>query len=211
MSAPWCEGGSDRCPDCNCEVLWGHLSPPYSTIVVDPPWPQQGAGSLCGREGFLDSGGPSRPMPYRTMPLQDIAAMPVGALAAPDSHLYLWTTNGFLGDAFEVMRTWGFAYSTTLVWAKAPMGKGLGWAYGISTEFVLVGRRGSLAAKQRIGRTWFDWKRPYDDRGKPMHSAKPHEFFQVVELVSPGPYVELFARRQRNGWDGWGDQYEAAS
>lgn len=178
----------------------------YATIAADPPWPQQGGGSLAGREGFLDSGGRSLPMPYETMSVEAIAAMPVESIAADDAHLYLWTTNGFLDAAFDVVKAWGFTYSTTLVWAKKAMGGGLGGAYGITTEFCLYARRGSLAPKQRVTGTWFEWKRPYDERGKPKHSAKPPEFYKVVELVSPGPYLELFGRTGRNGWDVWGDQ-----
>jgi N6-adenosine-specific RNA methylase IME4 len=93
-----------------------------------------------------------------------------------------------------------------LVWAKAPIGKGLGGAYGIAAEFVLFARRGSLPAIRKEGRNWWTWKRPYDERGKPMHSAKPEEFYAMVEQVSPGPYLEMFARRPRLGWDQWGDQ-----
>lgn len=187
----------------------------YATIVADPPWPQKGGGSLPrvgqravplgGVSGFVDAGGPSLPLPYETMTVADIAAMCVPA--APDAHLYLWTTSGFLPSAFEVMAAWGFRYSTTLVWAKAPIGKGLGGAYGIATEFVLFGRRGNLPAiGPKVGRNWWTWKRPYDERGKPRHSAKPEEFYAMVEQVSPGPFLEMFARRSRVGWDVWGDE-----
>lgn len=178
----------------------------YSTIVADPPWPQKGAGTLRGREGFGDSHGASKPMPYSTMTVAQIAALPVQERAAKDAHLYLWTTNRFLDDAFDVMRAWGFNYSTTLVWAKRPMGGGLGGCYGIATEYVLFGRRGTLPALQRIGRNWFSWKRPYDHRGKPKHSAKPEEFYGMVEQMSPGPHLELFARSKRLGWHAWGNE-----
>lgn len=186
--------------DCTC----GGPIRRYQTIVVDPPWPQKGGGSLKGREGFLDAGGPSLPMPYRTMSLRDIGDLYPPAM--PDAHLYLWTTSRFLEAAFDVLRGWEFDYSTTLVWAKAPIGKGLGGAYGIATEFVLFGRRGSLPALSKVGRNWFDWKRHYDERGKPQHSAKPEEFYAMVEQVSPGPYLDMFARRPRLGWDVWGDE-----
>lgn len=179
----------------------------YRTIVADPPWPQKGAGALRGREGWLDAGGSSKAMPYRTLPVEAIAALPVAELADPaGAHLYLWATNRFLPDAFAVAAAWGFTYSTLLVWAKAPMGGGLGGAYGISTEFVLYARRGRLPALGRARGTWFPWRRPYDDRGKPRHSAKPPEFFELVRTVSPGPYLELFARAPRPGWDAWGDE-----
>lgn len=177
----------------------------YRTIVADPPWPQKGGGSLMGREGFLDSGGRSLPLPYALMSVDEICAVPVPAAA--EAHLYLWTTSGFLPSAFRVMEAWGFRYSTMLVWAKAPIGKGLGGAYGIATEFILFGRRGTLPAiGLKVGRNWFTWKRPYDERGKPRHSAKPPEFFGMVEAVSPGPRLEMFARGPRAGWDVWGDE-----
>jgi N6-adenosine-specific RNA methylase IME4 len=150
-------------------------------------------------------------MPYKLLPVAEIAAMPVAELADPaGAHLYLWTTNRFLDDAFDVLRAWGFKYSTTCVWAKTPMGGGLGGAYGISTEFFLYARRGSLAPLSRVRGTWFNWKRPYDERGKPMHSAKPREFYDLVSTVTPGPNIELFARRARTGWDHWGDQAPAS-
>jgi N6-adenosine-specific RNA methylase IME4 len=178
----------------------------YATIVADPPWPQKGAGPLVGREGFGGATGASKPMPYKTMTIADIAAMDIKAIAADNAHLYLWTTNQFLKDAFDVMCAWGFKYSTTLVWAKAPMGGGLGGCYGIATEYILFGRRGTLPALGRVGRNHFNWKRPYDERGKPMHSVKPPEFFDMVETISPAPRLELFARRSRPGWSAWGDE-----
>jgi N6-adenosine-specific RNA methylase IME4 len=148
-------------------------------------------------------------MPYPTMSVAEIARLDVATLLSENAaHLYLWATNGFLREAFEIARAWGFKYSTALVWAKKPMGGGLGGCYGIATEYVLFCRRGSLAAKSRIGRNWFDWKRPYDSRGKPRHSAKPAEFFDMVERVSPGPYLELFAREPRPGWAVWGNEVE---
>jgi N6-adenosine-specific RNA methylase IME4 len=177
----------------------------YQTIVADPPWPQKGAGPLRGRMGFGDAlCGPSKAMPYPTMTVDEIAALQVPA--SDNAHLYLWTTNRFLPDAFRVMSSWGFDYSTTLVWAKAPMGGGLGGAFGLATEYILFGRKGTLPALSRIGRNWFDWKRPYDERGKPKHSAKPSAFFALVESISPGPYLELFAREKRLGWHSWGNE-----
>jgi N6-adenosine-specific RNA methylase IME4 len=177
----------------------------YATIVADPPWRTM-AGPLNGREGFGDATGASRSLPYPTMTVDAIKALQVPA--ANDAHLYLWTTNGYLRDAFDVARAWGFEYSTTLVWAKALMGGGLGGAYGISTEFCLYCRRGKLPALNKVGGTWFNWKRPYDERGKPRHSAKPPEFYALVEHVSPGPYLEMFARQKRSRWHAWGNEVE---
>lgn len=192
-------------------AVWEGLNPPYSTIVIDPPWPQKGAGALVGKEGFGDATGASKIMPYSTMTVAEIAALDIPGLASASAHLYLWTTNGFLHDAFHLLERWGFKYSTTLVWAKAPMGGGLGGAHGISTEFVLYARRGRPVTRSRGGSTWYQWKRPYDSRGKPLHSAKPDELIDLVEQISTGPYCELFARRQRLGWDSWGHGYESGA
>lgn len=184
----------------------------YRTIVVDPPWPQKGGGPLKGGhgKGFVGTTG-SQPLPYSVMPVVEIAAMPVRDLADPEGcHLYLWATNRFLPDAYAVAKAWGFKYSTTLVWAKAPIDAGLGGAYGISTEYMVYARRGALREKQRIGTTWFHWKRPYDERGKPMHSAKPNEFYEMAEKVNHAARLEMFARRPRAGWDLWGDQAPGA-
>lgn len=179
----------------------------YRTIVADPPWDVK-AGPLCGREGFADAynKGASRDLAYPSMTVGQITALPVGELVADDSVLFLWVTNGYLPTGFEVLKAWGFTYSTTLVWTKRPMGFGLGGAFGISTEFILYGRRGSLAPRQRISGTWFNWTRPYDGRGKPKHSAKPPHLQDIVSFMFDGPYLELFARSQRLGWDTWGDQ-----
>lgn len=183
----------------------------YATIVADPPW-RVGAGPVMGpykvgvdgKQLFGDTGGPSRPLAYATMSVPEICQLPVRDLALPDAHLYLWTINRYIREAFDVVEAWGFAFSTLLTWAKRPMGGGLGGAFGISTEHCLFCRRGSLPAMSRVVGTSFAWKRPYEN-GFPKHSAKPPEFLAMVEAVSPGPRIELFARSQRPGWAVWGD------
>lgn len=186
----------------------------YRVIVADPPW-KVAAGRTIGRYekqgdkqlfGVKDDA--ARKLAYPSMSVERIAALPIKTIVAPDAHLYLWVINKYLPHALKVIEAWGFEYSTALVWAKNPMGGGLGGAYGISTEFCLFCRRGSWPARDRIGTTWFNWKRPYKD-GFPNHSAKPPEFLQMVERVSEGPYLELFARSKRPGWHAWGNEIES--
>jgi N6-adenosine-specific RNA methylase IME4 len=137
------------------------------------------------------------------MTVQEIALLPVRDLAGDDASLYLWTTNGYVEQAYAVVRAWGFKPSTLHTWCKAPMGGGLGGAFGITSEYFLYARRGS-PVERRVTGTWHTWKRRYVN-GKPSHSSKPHEFFDLVEQVNNGPYVELFARPpHRLGWDVWG-------
>lgn len=180
----------------------------YRTIVVDPPWHydswpgQMGVKGVYVRTGILDKAY-RKPISYPTLSVSEIVALPVDALAEHDGcHLYLWTTNRYLPDAFNVCQAWGFRYSQLLTWAKTPMGLGPGGAFAQNAEYVLFARRGSLRHKQRIDSAWFNWPR----MGPGSHSRKPEAFIDLVEQVSPGPYLELFARRQRLGWDTWGNE-----
>lgn len=173
----------------------------YRTIVADPPWHY---GSSQPR--FKGAPKDTRPKggrsctPYPTMSVDAIAALPVKDLVGHDAHLYLWTTNTHLRHAWDICESWGFRYSTLLVWCKAPMGAAGFPAYPGHTEFVVFARRGSLRHQARVAdRNWWMWPRS-------GHSSKPEAFLDIVEAVSPGPYLELFARRQRLGWDTWGDE-----
>ncbi len=164
----------------------------YRTICADPPW-------LVARGPEWGSNGPSRPLTYPTMTVSEIAGLPVRERAAKDAHLYLWTINAYVVEAYEIARAWGFRPSTLLTWCKQPHGFGLGGTYSLTSEHVLFARRGTLTAKKRVDSTWFQWPRA-------AHSVKPEAFLDLVESVSPGPYLELFARRQRLGWDTWGNE-----
>lgn len=165
----------------------------YATIVADPPWrTTTGPPWKFGNSGHA-------PLVYPTMDLDEIKSLPVRDWAAPSAHLYLWTTNILVRRAYEVVEAWGFKPSVLLTWCKAPIGMGLGDAFGITTEHILFAHRGGLRPITRANSTWWQWK-----RGK--HSAKPEAFLDVVEQVSPGPYLELFARRNRLGWDTWGNE-----
>lgn len=170
----------------------------YRTIVADPPWEQPSGGRHNGSDGRAVRNRPST-LPYETLTVAQIAAHPTWSQADADAHLWLWTTNAHIEDAYEVVRAWRFRPSVLLTWAKTPRGIGLGGAFTQTTEHVIFARRGTLAAKRRINSTWFAWPRG-------AHSVKPAAFYDIVETVSPGPYLELFARRQRLGWDTWGNE-----
>jgi N6-adenosine-specific RNA methylase IME4 len=133
------------------------------------------------------------------MSVEELAALPVASWAASDAHLYLWTTNTHLEHSYDLVRAWGFTFSTLLVWCKKPRGAAGFPTFAIATEYVMFCRRGSLRAQTRLDRNWWEWNRG-------PHSAKPEAFLDLVEQVSPGPYLELFARRARLGWDYWGDE-----
>lgn len=181
----------------------------YRTIVADPPWitaagPERWRGRKPTRTNPSDRdaryASKTRDLEYPPMSGDQIAALPVADLAGPDAHLYLWTINCYIEDTYDIARAWGFKPSTLLTWCKEPKGIGLGGAYTLSSEHILFCRRGSLKPLQRVDRNWWLWKR------QPRHSQKPDAFLDLVEQVSPGPYLELFARRARFGWDYFGDE-----
>jgi N6-adenosine-specific RNA methylase IME4 len=129
------------------------------------------------------------------MTSDQIAALPVREMAGSDAHLYVWTINAYVPDTYRIVQAWGFKPSTLLTWCKTETGGGLGGTFRLNTEWILFSRRGSLAAQRQIGQSAFHWPR------QRPHSRKPEAFLDLVEQVSPGPYLELFARRNRLGWD----------
>jgi N6-adenosine-specific RNA methylase IME4 len=164
----------------------------YNVIYADPPWDVK-AGPDWG------SGEESKDLLYPTMSLGEIAALPVDKLAADNSHLYLWTINKYIKETYDIARAWGFEPSTLLTWCKPKHGIGLGGTFIQTTEHLLFCRKGTLNANKRIDTTWFEYP-----RGR--HSEKPDEFRKMIEEVSPGNKIELFARIKSEGWDVWGNE-----
>lgn len=167
----------------------------YRTIVADPPWPIEWHGGGNGKHSSL------RTLGYPTMLLSEIKALPVPLIAADDAGLFLWVTAPLNreGIGVQVARAWGFTPVGEFVWEK---GMRIAGNFPRSChEIVLVCRRGAHRF-QNTGlvhsvQRWPDSRR---------HSAKPEAFTDMVEQVSPGPYVELFARRERLNWDSWGNE-----
>src|SRR4051812_30638853 len=88
----------------------------YRTIVADPPWAYEQ--SRIVTTSRTPETRPEANAQYGTLTAPEIAALPIGDLAADDAHLYLWTTNPILPHAFQVIDAWGFTYRTTLTWRK---------------------------------------------------------------------------------------------
>jgi N6-adenosine-specific RNA methylase IME4 len=188
------------------------VSTRYRTIVADPPWDHSDGSVDCNTTGFgrtrtaTDAPVKTR-LPYPAMSLDEIRALPIGELAEPDAHLYLWTTNRYLRDVWSVAEAWGFRGVNVIVWCKPFMAGFVGGgAWQSNVEFCLFARRGKLPTHGRAQGRWYEWPRrrgapvPLGERRDSMHSAKPEAFLDLVEQVSPGPYAELFARRARLGW-----------
>lgn len=163
----------------------------YPVIYADPPWRYEHS-KTTSRE--IEN-------QYPTMSLEEICALPVIDLAAEDAILFLWTTSPKLEESFAVIDCWGFKYRTCMVWDKERMG--MGYYARQQHELLLIAARGEMPVPEPTNRPRSVVRIPRD----PEHSAKPIEFYGLIELMYPEyDRIELFARNQREGWAVWGNQ-----
>ncbi len=167
----------------------------YRVILADPPW-RFVTWSAKGK-------GRSPEAWYDCLDLEAIVRLPVGQWAAADAVLFLWVTDPLLERAFEVIRAWGFTYKTVgFHWVKLnPSGRGfhvgLGYWTRANSELCLLATRGAPRRSARdVERLVVAPRRE--------HSRKPEAVQERIERLLPGPYLELFARARRPGWDAWG-------
>lgn len=174
----------------------------FPTVLADPPW------RFTNRTGKM-APEHRRLSRYETMTLPEIAALPVGQIAADPAHLYLWVPNALLPEGIEVMRAWGFEYKSNIVWHKIRKdggsdGRGVGFYFRNVTELVLFGVKGKNARTLAPGRRQVNMLQTR----KREHSRKPDEMYDLIESCSRGPYFELFARGTRHNWTAFGNQSE---
>lgn len=176
----------------------------YRVIYADPPW-TFATYSAKGK-------GRSAEAHYDTMSLAEIEALPVASWAAPDAVLLMWATDPLLDRALAVIRGWGFAYKTVgFYWAKLNKGRdglvfgerdfftGMGFWTRANPEPCLLATRGHPKRKSgAVRRLVISPRRE--------HSRKPDEVHERIEQLCDGPYLEMFGRRSRPGWDSWGLQ-----
>lgn len=160
----------------------------YRTILADPPWDIEQRGSRGASEH------------YKLMSLETIKALRIGELAEDDAHLWLWVTNATLRHGYDVANAWGFTVRSPLTWVKFRLG--LGNYLRNATEHLLFATRGRAPVQFRAQPTWI--QAPVQD-----HSHKPEEQYALIQRISPGPYLELFARRPQPDWDAWGNEVDS--
>ena len=176
----------------------------FATILADPPWRfQNRTGKMAPEHKRLAR--------YPTLNFEEIYELPVPNLAMEKAHLYLWVPNALLEEGLQTMKRWGFTYKTNIVWFKTrkdggPDGRGVGFYFRNVTELCLFGIRGSI-------RTLAPGRRQVNmvATQKREHSRKPEEIYDLIESCSPGPYLELFARHARTGWQNWGNEINATA
>lgn len=162
----------------------------YPVIFADPPW----------RYDYAETDNRAIENQYPTMANEDICALPVASIATDDCVLFLWATSPKLVEALDVVKAWGFSYKTCMVWAKDKIG--MGYYARQQHELLLIATRGAPPTPAPADR-------PSSvitaTRGE--HSAKPDEFYAVIERMYPAlPKIELFCRSPRDGWSAWGNQ-----
>lgn len=181
----------------NCAAWpFGDLEPGvYGLIMADPPW---------RFELYSERGEEKSPQAhYRTMTLDDIAALPVADLAAPDCLLWLWATAPMLDRQIAIMAAWGFRFVTSGVWVKQTVtGKtafGTGYVLRNAHEPFLIGARGEPKCARDVRSAVFGPVRE--------HSRKPEQGYAAAErLIPKARRSELFSRQGRPGWESWGDE-----
>lgn len=198
-----------------------HLQPAFentfAVILADPPWPYDSPRALVGNGGRGSDGGKAASIiqadvgqHYDTMTFEQIEDMRRTIPVRDNALLFMWTTNPFLADgsAARVVKSWGFTPKTVLTWAKVqadgktPSMKTGHW-FRSASEHIIFGVRGKVSRPENFPAlpTWQPVSRQ-------PHSVKPEFLYEWIEKASPGPYLELFARREREGWSSWGNQIE---
>jgi N6-adenosine-specific RNA methylase IME4 len=160
----------------------------FGTIYADPPWQYDNCGTRAAASRH-----------YETMSLRRLLALPVRELAAERCHLHLWATKSFLREGLVLLRRWGFEYRTYFSWVKPQLGIGNYWRS--CQEPLLLGVKGDLTFPPTDFPDWL-----LENRGE--HSVKPEKVRLRIEQVSPGPRLELFARRAAPGWTACGNEVE---
>jgi len=172
----------------------------YQLIYADPAWKYWSGGSR------------SADRHYDVMEIEDIMNLPVKQIAEKDSILCMWATYPILPQAFEVMKAWGFEYSTVVfTWVKRnKVANSYFWGCGgytrANAEIVLLGKKGKGLPRKRK-----DIHKIIDSQIM-EHSRKPDIVRnKLVQLFGDVSRVELFARTKVFGWDVWGNDEKLQS
>jgi len=171
----------------------------FKTVVIDPPWPVRSNQVV---------------LPYSTMTITQIADLPIAQLTEKNSTIFLWVTNSMMEEGFGLLRLWKFQWAQTITWCKS---YGLGRPPYSATEHMLMAYKGQPGRPHMSdeytslpdGSLWLTDPRPlnwFSTQHKPKHSAKPDDAYKLIESISSGPYLDMFARQHREGWTAWGNQ-----
>lgn len=161
----------------------------YETIVIDPPWPMK----KIERDVRPNQVG----FDYPTMTEDELSVLPIPI--AENSHIFLWTTQKFLPMAIRLLGIWSFRYVCCFTWHKSGGFQPIGLPQ-YNSEFVVYARHGTPKFKTiKAFNTCFVGERH-------EHSVKPTEFYEMICRVTVGPRLDMFNRRDIEGFTGWGNE-----
>ena len=168
----------------------------YSTILADPPWYQQGGGkSKRGADAHYNI--------LKENDIKKVMSEMLDGNVADNAHMYMWVANNHLAEGIRILDHLNFKYITNIVWAKPHFG--LGRYFRGQHEICLFATKGrgfSVRTQANNVPTLLGGTLIKPGR----HSEKPAEMYSLIENRSSGPYLELFARSRRPGWDAKGNQ-----
>jgi N6-adenosine-specific RNA methylase IME4 len=175
----------------------------YKIIYADPPWSYKAKNPPCKLEKQPET--VSVNYYYDTMSIDDIKKFPIDRIADKDCVLFMWATTPLLPEAFDTLKAWGFKYKTMITWEKTN-NDCMGYWFRVCTEHLLVAVKGKeIKSFRSMIRTLYR-----SPRGK--HSEKPNYFHQLIEEVTTNipnaKKIELFARKEYDGWDAFGNEVE---
>jgi N6-adenosine-specific RNA methylase IME4 len=173
------------------------MTEPFKTAIIDPPWPYDRSSNHKGLSGYADK-------QYNPMSIKDLMTLRVKELVS--KYIFMWTAGPFLPDGLALLDAWDFDYKTQLVWHKTP-GLGVGYWFRGDHEMVLVAKKKNVASIRTNERSLFKNEEPslFDEPSlfaakRLGHSEKPDYIHKLIEKHFPGPYLELFGRKGRDGW-----------
>lgn len=170
----------------------------YGAILTDPPWSFK---TWSGKTGTPHRTANDHYITTETVRLADL---PVSDIAARDCALFMWVVDSHLDQALDLGKAWGFEFKTrAFTWRKLTSTGaakiGMGYWTRKQTELCLLFTRGKVSRKDKGVREVIDAPRR-------EHSRKPDEQYARIERLVAGPYLELFGRQSRPGWDVWGNE-----
>ena len=169
----------------------------YDLIVIDPPWKYP-------KKSITMLNVINKVWPYKTISVEEIASLPIKSICHDKTIIFLWTTQKYLFECKDIIEEWGFEYVLCMTWEKT-YGKSNGVpmkGFKFNSEFIVVGSVHKINPISKKGIKLIPCSVEAPNLG---HSIKPQEFYTMIESLGESR-IDLFARKEREGWDVWGDQ-----
>jgi N6-adenosine-specific RNA methylase IME4 len=169
----------------------------FNVLYCDPPW----CYSNKNTGGKHRSGAANK---YAVLTIEELLNLKISNITDDNCVLFLWATTPLLPEAVRLIEHWGFKYKTAITWEKTGR-LGMGYWLRVQSEHLLIAIKGKVKPFRSSKRNVI--------RQKPLrHSEKPEEFRKLIEEctvnVENRKLLELFARKEVEGWECWGAEID---